>query len=105
VYGVAIVVTLLVDVSYSQAVLLLMAVTIAYDLLGGMRAVVVSDVVQLGLIVITVVVSLVAIIVSADGGVLGSDGLLAAVGSERLQAIDFSTGLSGEGKSAIEQER
>jgi len=97
VYGVAIVVTLLVDVSYTQAVLLLMGVTIAYDLMGGMRAVVISDVIQLLLIVITVLVSLIAIVGSLDGGISGPDGLFALVDYQRLQALDFSFGLNGEG--------
>lgn len=58
VYGVALVLTLLMDVSFLQAVLLLMVVTILYDVLGGMRAVVISDVVQLVLLSGAVLVSL-----------------------------------------------
>ncbi len=50
VYGVASVIQLIADISYLQAVLLLMAVTIVYDLMGGMKAVVISDVIQMALL-------------------------------------------------------
>ncbi len=86
VYGVALVVTLLVDVSYTQAVLILMGVTIAYDVLGGIRAVVISDVVQLLLIVAAVVVSL-ALLVTDLGG-------FAPLFEERTRALEFSWGLA-----------
>lgn len=87
VYGVALVITLLVDVSYTQAVLILMGATIAYDVLGGMRAVVVSDVVQVALIVVAVVLSLGLLIADLGG--------LAPLVSERTQAVDLSWGLTG----------
>ncbi len=58
IYGVSIVLALLLDISFGTAVALLMVITIAYDLLGGLRAVVVSDVVQLALLSVTVIVSL-----------------------------------------------
>ncbi|MDJ0749352.1 MAG: hypothetical protein QNJ11_07695 [Woeseiaceae bacterium] len=86
VYGVALVITLLVDVSYTQAVLILMGVTIAYDVLGGMRAVVVSDVAQVVLIVVAVALSL---------GLLIAELGVAALISERTEALDFSWGLTG----------
>ncbi|MCY4212464.1 MAG: sodium:solute symporter [Gammaproteobacteria bacterium] len=88
VYGVALVVTLLVDVSYTQAVLLLMGITILYDVLGGMRAVVISDVLQLGLIAGAVVLSL---------AMLGDVATAAAPLPERLDALQFSWGLQGGG--------
>ena len=58
VYGVASVLALITDVSYLTAVVLLMGVTVTYDVLGGMRAVVVSDVVQMLLLVAAVVLAL-----------------------------------------------
>ena len=85
VYGVGIVLTLLLDVSFTQAVLLLMGITIAYDLMGGMRAVVVSDVIQLVLIVVTVAVSLALLLVGLDAGLF--------VEPERVAAVQFSLGL------------
>ena len=59
VYGVASIVVLLTDVSYLTAVMLLMALTIVYDVLGGMRAVVISDVVQMVLLLLAVIVAVV----------------------------------------------
>jgi len=89
VYGVALVVTLLIDVSYTQAVLILMGVTIAYDVMGGMRAVVISDVVQIVLIIGAVIASL--FLLSAE---LGDVSVLF---EQRTNALDFSWGLDNSG--------
>jgi SSS family solute:Na+ symporter len=86
VYGVALVLTLLVDVTYTAAVTILMGVTIAYDVLGGMRAVVVSDVIQMVLIIAAVLVSLTLLI-----GGMDSDATLI---TERAQALNPSWGLT-----------
>ncbi|MEM9402509.1 MAG: sodium:solute symporter [Pseudomonadota bacterium] len=86
VYGVALVVTLLVDVSFTQAVLILMGATIAYDVLGGMRAVVISDVVQIVLIVLAVTVSLAFLLIEIGGPT--------ALLTERTRAIDPSWGFA-----------
>lgn len=88
VYGVSLVVTLLVDVTYTQAVLLLMGITVLYDVLGGMRAVVISDVLQLALIAGAVVLCL-FMLGDAVGG--------AALAPERLNALQFSWGLQDSG--------
>lgn len=58
VYGVASVIELITGISYWQAALLLMAVTIVYDLMGGMRAVVISDVIQMVLLLGAIVFAL-----------------------------------------------
>jgi len=89
VYGVALVVTLLVDVTYTQAVIILMGATIAYDVLGGMRAVVISDVIQVLLIVAAVLVSL-AVLIGEVGG-------LAPLFEARTNALDFSWGTEAGG--------
>jgi SSS family solute:Na+ symporter len=47
VYGVASVISLVTGTAYTTSVLILMGITIAYDTLGGMRAVVISDVAQM----------------------------------------------------------
>ncbi len=57
-YGVGSVVSLVTGLSYMQAVLILMGITIAYDVLGGMRAVVISDVIQMLLLATAVAVAL-----------------------------------------------
>ena len=58
----------------------------AYDVMGGMRAVVLSDVVQVLLIVAAVAGSLVLLLLAGDG--------LAAPSAERVEALDFSWGLT-----------
>ena len=88
VYGVALVIGLLVNVSYTQAVLILMTATIAYDVLGGMRAVVVSDVVQVLLIVAAVVAGL-GLLISELGG-------LTPLFTPRTQALEFGWGSAWE---------
>ena len=89
VYGVALVITLLIDVSYTQAVLILMGVTIAYDVLGGMRAVVISDVVQIVLIIGAVLASLWLLTVEVGG--------LHLLFEQRTTALEFSWGLNHSG--------
>jgi SSS family solute:Na+ symporter len=88
VYGVSLVLMLLIDVSYVQAVLILMGVTVVYDVIGGMRAVVISDVIQVVLIVAAVGASLL-MLVSAVGGI---EPLLSLAGG-RTQAMNPSWGL------------
>lgn len=86
VYGVATVLTLLLDMSYFSAVLVLMGVTIAYDVLGGMRAVVISDVVQMVLIIAAVLATLLFLSAEVDvGSVLALD---------RTRALEFNWGLA-----------
>ena len=85
VYGVATILTLLMDVSYLGAVLMLMGVTIAYDVLGGMRAVVISDVVQMLLIVAAVLATLVFLAAGVE--------LDAVLALDRTRALEFNWGL------------
>ncbi|TAA48633.1 sodium:solute symporter family transporter [Corallincola spongiicola] len=59
VYGVASVIALISGISFDLSVVILMGITIAYDLMGGMRAVVLSDVVQMFLLLGAVVLALV----------------------------------------------
>lgn len=63
VYGVALVITLIFPFDYTEAVLALMCVTIVYDVMGGMRAVVLSDVVQMGLIIAALAATLVLLVI------------------------------------------
>lgn len=88
VYGVALVLTLLLDIGYTTAVLLLMGVTVTYDVLGGMRAVVISDVVQMLLIVVAVCATVVVLLGQVDLGLVFA--------SERTQALAFNWGVSGD---------
>ncbi|TGD73346.1 sodium:solute symporter [Mangrovimicrobium sediminis] len=58
VYGVAAVIGLITGIPFPAAVAILMGITITYDVLGGMRAVVISDVVQMLLLVAAVILAL-----------------------------------------------
>ncbi|MEM7217224.1 MAG: sodium:solute symporter [Pseudomonadota bacterium] len=87
VYGAALLLGILLDIDYTAAVLLLMAVTLAYDVLGGMRAVVASDVLQMVLIVVAVLVSIVML--AAQGATPF------AAEPARLAALDFGWGMDG----------
>lgn len=58
VYGVASVLSLVTGIGYVPALALLMGVTVAYDVLGGMRAVVISDVLQMLLLIAAVLLAL-----------------------------------------------
>lgn len=58
VYGVASVIGLITGIPFLWSVLLLMGITIAYDTLGGMRAVVISDVIQILLLAAAVLLAL-----------------------------------------------
>ena len=87
VYGVASVIGLVTGTSYTTAVLILMGITIAYDVLGGMRAVVISDVVQMLLLTAAVLYTL----ASLGEPLLAEWGTLA----ERSTTLVNDWGLSG----------
>ena len=57
IYGVALILSAILGISFTWSVVLLMAITIFYDVLGGLRAVVLSDLIQLALLVAAVWVS------------------------------------------------
>lgn len=61
IYGVGLIITAIIDIDYAAAVAMVMIVVIIYDVLGGLKAVVLSDVIQLVLLSATVLVSLVLI--------------------------------------------
>ena len=93
VYGMALVLTLCLDLSFSACVALLAAVTLIYDLLGGMRAVILSDVIQL-IVLVSVLVLALILALSVLGGL---PGLLAHLPEARVQSLDLQhTGL-GDG--------
>ncbi len=67
VYGIALVVASLTGISFRSAVLLIGGVTIAYDFLGGIRAVIYSDVLQMAILYAGIAVCL-AFAVNLAGG-------------------------------------
>lgn len=68
-------------------------IILVYDTLGGMKAVVYSDIVQMGLLLLGVVLSI-YIAVDIVGGV---QAVFETFPKERLQTLDFGWGLGGNG--------
>ena len=88
IYGVTLILSQLLSVEYLLAVALLMGVTLLYDLLGGMRAVVISDLLQLVLLSITVLCSLLLLGDATDWAFFSV--------SERTEVIRNDWGLDGQ---------
>lgn len=86
VYSIAIVIELITGLSFFWSVVLLGVVTVVYDVLGGIRAVIYSDVIQMGILV-TVLLMLFFILMQMSGGFLP---MLDAFPEERRAALDFS---------------
>lgn len=93
VYSIAIVIELITGLSFLWAVVLLGAITVIYDVLGGVRAVIYSDVLQMGVLV-TVLLFLFALLMSQLGGVAD---MLAQFPESRRQALDFQHHGLGDG--------
>jgi len=97
-YGVGQVVVLCLGVPFWAAVLLLGAVTIIYDILGGMKAVIWSDVIQLVLIFSAVLTALFIAVSLAGGPAM----VWELVESARWKAVDFGgTGLGDDRPYAL----
>ena len=93
VYGICIVIEYCTGISFFWSVAALGIVTVIYDSIGGMKAVIYSDVIQM---VILYAAILFAIFISLDI-VGGYEAAIAAFDSQRLNAIDFShTGFDGK---------
>jgi len=94
VYSIAIVVELITGLAFFWSVLLLGAITVIYDVLGGIRAVIYSDVLQM-VILVGVLVMLLALLVSESGGFVA---MLDAFPAERREPLDFASPGFGDGK-------
>ena len=94
VYSIAIVVELITGLSFFWSVVLLGVVTVIYDVLGGIRAVIYSDVLQM-FILVAVLVLLLVILVQAGGGLFA---MLDAFPEDRRQALDFASHGLGDGR-------
>jgi len=94
VYGISIVIQALVGVPFWVAVTLLGSITIAYDCLGGIRADIYSDVIQMVVLYAGIVVCLWAAVDLVDGW----GGVVSLFPADKARTIDFSgTGFrSGE---------
>ena len=103
VYGISIVLQSIVGIPFALSVLILGVVTVIYDMLGGMAAVVLSDVIQMVVLYLGIALCVVYS-VSAVGGVsevfTQFSSLGAVLGSDTfvgLKAVDFSgTGFSAD---------
>jgi SSS family solute:Na+ symporter len=93
VYSISIVVELISGLPFFWSVVLLGAITVVYDVLGGIRAVMYSDVLQM-VILIGVLFLLFSILLDSVGG-FGQ--LLASLPSDRREAVDFAHHGLGDG--------
>ena len=94
VYGIALVLQEIVGIPFIWAVLLLGVVTIIYDMLGGMEAVVYSDVIQMGVLYLGIVLCVIYSI-DAVGGIAQVMALFPKVGGVLAQATSEPNTFAG----------
>ena len=93
VYGVASMISIMTGLSFAQSVLLFGLITIIYDVLGGIRAVIISDVVQM--VILTGVLGyLAALLIGGAGGLAG---MLEQLSPDRTAALSFRHHGLGDG--------
>ncbi|MEE2643749.1 MAG: sodium/solute symporter [Myxococcota bacterium] len=93
IYAAAIVLTVCLGIPIWATILIIGVVTIIYDTIGGMAAVVYSDVIQMGVLVVGIIL---CIFFAAE--ISGGWGeLFSSLPAERWRALDFSTGLTSTG--------
>lgn len=95
VYSVAIVIDLITGLGFVGAVLILGVFTVIYDVLGGIRGVIYSDVIQL----LVLVVMLVIVLVSLVGAAGGLDAMWKAFAPDRRVTLDFTSHGLGDGET------
>ena len=94
VYGISLVISISLNISLWSCVFLVFVITIIYDSIGGMKGVIISDVIQMFVLVIGIsVIGYYA--VSAVGGF---SEVLAHISPERLKILDFSHHGLGDGR-------
>ena len=93
-YAAAIILTVVLGIPIWATILLMGVVTVVYDTIGGMKAVVYSDVIQSGILFVGIFLCM-GFAFALFGGV---EGAVRALPPERWMAIDLSTGL-GDGSS------
>ena len=95
IYAAAIVLTVCLQIPIWATILLIGVITIIYDTIGGMAAVVYSDVIQMGVLLVGIIICL---FYAAD--VLGGFGaFLSTFPAERWTAIDGATGLGDQSQT------
>ncbi len=85
VYGISLVLMVCLDIPFWAAVLLLGGITVVYDVLGGMRAVIWSDVIQ----IVVLFGAILASVAAAIHLVGGLEDVFNHIDPQRLQAVDF----------------
>jgi SSS family solute:Na+ symporter len=95
IYGISLVLMVCLDLPFWAAGLLLGGITVIYDVLGGMRAVIWSDVIQI-VVLFGAIIAAAAVAVNLIGG-LGA--VFVQFDPQRLQAVDFSHHGLGDGKT------
>ncbi len=95
VYSIAIVIDLITGIGFFWSVILLGVFTVVYDVFGGMRGVVYSDLLQMGILL--VVLLLVFYLLTADAGGLGQ--LWASLPDDRKQTLAFDHHGLGDGQT------
>jgi len=95
VYGISLVLMICLNIPFWAAVILLGGVTVLYDVLGGMRAVIWSDVIQI-VVLFGAILAAVTVAVYLSGGFAS---VFNAFDSGRLQAVDFTHHGLGDGRT------
>jgi SSS family transporter len=95
VYGISLVLMVCLELPFWAAVLLLGGITVLYDVLGGMRAVIWSDVIQV-VVLFGAILAAVAVTIHMVGGI---EEVFVRIDPRRLQAVDFGHHGLGDGKT------
>jgi SSS family solute:Na+ symporter len=88
-YASAIILTVMLDLPVWSTILLMSVFTIIYDTIGGIKAVVFSDVIQMFILLVGILFSI-GFALEFAGGI---DVLLDSIHPDRLKALDFSLGI------------
>ena len=95
VYSIAIVIDLITGLGFFWSVILLGAFTVVYDVLGGIRGVILSDVIQLSILVIVLLLLLV-MLMESNGGFME---MLDSLADERRRTLNFGAHGLGDGET------
>jgi SSS family solute:Na+ symporter len=95
VYGIALVLKVTTGIDFWLAVLLLGVITVIYDILGGMKAVVWSDVIQMGVLLIGII--FVGVVIFNVVG--GWQGIIESAPKTTFKTLDFTGHGFGDGKT------
>ena len=94
IFGVASVIQLITGLNFFWAVMLFGLVTVIYDLLGGIKAVIYSDIAQMTILCAVLGISL-CLLTATSGGIAE---MFASVSQDRVEAINFSNHGLGDGE-------